>query len=100
MTFPTDIGIIDLMLGVPSKREQWASDFGNLVRDPGSKGLRHAAGKIDWVTAAAELVTERSGRWLVDLSLHVEKKRGPMADDRAERIFAAAPRASGTFWLA
>jgi hypothetical protein len=61
---------------------------------PASRYIRgvEIVGKIDWVTAAAELVTERSGRWLVDLSLHVEKKRGPMADDRAERIFKAAPR--------
>ena len=45
MTFPSDIGIIDLMLGVPPARENWAKDFGSLVRGGHSnEGLRHGAG--------------------------------------------------------
>ena len=44
-TFPFGIGIVDLMLGVPSARENWAKDFGSLVRTGHSnEGLRHGAG--------------------------------------------------------
>ncbi len=44
MSFPSSVGAFDTMLGVPSKRDSWQSDFGNLVRDAGSKDLKHPGG--------------------------------------------------------
>ena len=32
------------MLGVPSNRDSWQRDFGNLVRDKGSSDLKHPGG--------------------------------------------------------
>ncbi|MCB0995760.1 MAG: amidohydrolase family protein [Acidimicrobiales bacterium] len=41
---PTGIGIVDLMLGVPSNRDDWSASFGSLVKDTESKGFGHGAG--------------------------------------------------------
>lgn len=43
MAFPTDVGAFDTMLGVPSKRENWSSDFKGLVRDTASSSMQHGA---------------------------------------------------------
>ena len=76
MTFPTDIGIIDLMLGVPSKRDQWATDFGNLVRDSASKELRHGAGymfkdlpEVDGTVDYVAFLIAEMDRWGIEKGL-------------------------------
>jgi predicted TIM-barrel fold metal-dependent hydrolase len=73
VTFPADIGIIDLMLGVPSKREQWTSDFGGLVRDQASRGLRHGAGymfkdlpEVDGTVDFVQFLIAEMDRWGID----------------------------------
>jgi predicted TIM-barrel fold metal-dependent hydrolase len=44
MAFPSDPRAFDTMLGVPPNRESWQKDFGTLVRDKASLGLRQPAG--------------------------------------------------------
>ena len=44
MAFPSDVAAFDTMLGVPSNRDSWQRDFGNLVRDKGSSDLKHPGG--------------------------------------------------------
>jgi len=41
---PEGIGIVDLMLGVPSDRAAWTAAYERLVKDAGSHELRHPAG--------------------------------------------------------
>jgi predicted TIM-barrel fold metal-dependent hydrolase len=84
VTFPADIGIIDLMLGVPSKREQWASDFGALVRDRASRDLRHGAGymfkdlpEVDGTVDYIDFLIAEMDRW------GIEKGVLPVADGDA-----------------
>jgi uncharacterized protein len=73
---PEGIGIVDLMLGVPSDRASWTAAYDRLVKDAGSHELRHAAGYMfkdlpevdpreDFV---AYLVAEMD-RWGVDKGL-------------------------------
>jgi predicted TIM-barrel fold metal-dependent hydrolase len=76
VTFPRDIGVIDLMLGVPPARENWAKDFGSLVRNHNNEGLRHGAGymfkdlpevdeNVDYITF---LIAEMD-KWGIDKGL-------------------------------
>ena len=44
MAFPSDVAVFDTMLGVPSNRDAWQKDFGNLVRDKASSDLKHPGG--------------------------------------------------------
>lgn len=44
MGMPEGIGIVDLMLGVPSDRTAWTAAYERLVKDADSHRLRHAAG--------------------------------------------------------
>jgi predicted TIM-barrel fold metal-dependent hydrolase len=44
MPFPSDVAAFDTMLGVPSNRDSWQRDFGNLVRDKASSDLKHPGG--------------------------------------------------------
>jgi predicted TIM-barrel fold metal-dependent hydrolase len=44
MGMPTDIGVVDLMVGVPSDRAGWQKQYAGLLHDQESKGLRHGAG--------------------------------------------------------
>ena len=44
MAFPSDVAAFDTMLGVPSNRDSWQRDFGNLVRDKASSDLKHPGG--------------------------------------------------------
>ncbi len=41
---PTDVGVVDLMVGVPSDREGWQRQFAGLLRDRDSSKLRQPAG--------------------------------------------------------
>jgi predicted TIM-barrel fold metal-dependent hydrolase len=72
----SEIGIVDTMLGVPSKREGWTEDFSGLIRDRSSSDLRHPAGymfkdlpavdgEVDYV---AFLIAEMD-RWGIDKGL-------------------------------
>ena len=44
MSWPADLGVIDLMLGVPSDRSGWQRHFAGAIRDAGSADLRQPAG--------------------------------------------------------
>ena len=44
MGMPTDIGVVDLMVGVPSDRAGWSKQYAGLLHDEESRGLRHGAG--------------------------------------------------------
>ena len=81
MTFPTGIGVVDLMLGVPSKRDNWAKDFGGLVRDKESLGLKHGAGymfkdlpTVDGEADFVSFLVAEMDRW------GIEKGLLPVAD--------------------
>ncbi len=42
--WPPDLGVIDLMIGVPSDRNGWQRQFAGAIRDAGSRELRQPAG--------------------------------------------------------
>ena len=71
-----NIGIVDTMLGVPSKREGWADDFAGLLRDGSSADLRHPAGymfkdlpEIDGEVDYVAFLLAEMDRWGIDQGL-------------------------------
>lgn len=76
MGMPSDIGVVDLMLGVPSNRDDWSASFGSLLKDAESRDHGHGAaymfkdlpevdGTVDYL---AYLLAEMD-RWGIDKGL-------------------------------
>jgi predicted TIM-barrel fold metal-dependent hydrolase len=82
MTVPTDTSFpsapaaFDTMLGVPSNRAAWQKDFGTLVRDGASEGLKHPAGymfkdlpEVDEHTDYGDWLLAEMDRWGVEAGM-------------------------------
>jgi predicted TIM-barrel fold metal-dependent hydrolase len=76
MTFPSDPRAFDAMLGVPSNRESWQKDFGTLVRDQASAGMRHGAAymfkdlpEVDTSVDFVDYLIAEMDRWGVEAGL-------------------------------
>jgi len=70
------IGIVDTMLGVPSRREGWTDDFAGLIHDAASAELRHPAGymfrdlpEVDGDVDYVAFLVGEMDRWGIDKGL-------------------------------
>jgi predicted TIM-barrel fold metal-dependent hydrolase len=72
MGFPTDIGVVDLMMGLPGgDRRWWATSMAPLLLDRESRAqFEHAAGYMYRDTPAAEESSDRVGTLLREMDAH------------------------------
>ncbi|MCW2899948.1 MAG: Amidohydrolase [Streptosporangiaceae bacterium] len=90
MAMPTDIGVVDTLIGIPnSDRRSWYGHFESMLRDEGSKTFEHPAGYMYKETPKVRRTSES----VVDLLREMDRfgiERGLLAVDLADEMVVAA----------